>query len=641
MRNKLFFILLFALGVWGVQLSSGEESYTSQAEKDLQALEQELLGETENQVRETEKKQKTEQVYDQEIGVSEEFLKAVENLTPLEDKEDIHTFTAKLEALATPRSRGIRILVLRDAQKRPFEKLSNREATLSRKWYDAPKAVISVQPEWVKYYVENVAPKIDAFLRPLAIKVYETSNAFKIHRSDALGSYIDWTSPAWRDQFKDIPKDCCYYCIHIPEHLNECDPEYKGDAIHIRTVMFCLPAPYSVHIANSQHESVYWHVYDKDHKHLCTVDNSKINAYGRDGTWDVTVGNPERLPGKSVSWLMGNQISYTVLDSAWCYLAEKNTYGGSMVTFRPAEECFPELKKSQESDTATGSALQSLEEQVEKDRAGEPMKEVSFFEDLKNHFVFYSFVFLLIVSVPYMIVMLVVEAFQRYLMLDLPEDYDRAADDGAELRPEVQELIDIYNSLPRAKQNESDEELPIFVDRKQAKSFTKQLVATAALPDLTNAEKYELNRLGRLRNELCTRDICGSSRLFIISIVYSIGVWYFFDSYVFFGLPVYYLLTLLCPTYILAHGEPKLLTGIRNMLRGLAFVSSIFAANAASQRFATVYTDGRGNFYTSTDEGVAHLGIAIAILIAVLIFLPLLILIDGLCNFFRNYVLPK
>lgn len=639
MRNKIFITLLCALGMWGGQISSGEESYTSQAEKDLQALEQELLGDAMNEVDETEKRQQPAQVYDQEIGVSEEFLKAVENLTPLEDKEDIHAFTAKLKALATPRSRGIRIRVLQDAQKRPFEQLSSNEANLSRTWYDAPKVVISVQPEWVKYYVEAVAPKIDAFFRPLATSVYEASNAVKLYQSDDEGTYIDWRSVSSSNQFKNIPKNCCYYCLHIPERLNEYEPEYKGDEIHIRTVVYCLPNPYHANISNSQHESVYWHVYDKDHKHLCTIDNSK--SYGYDGTWSVIVGDTGRIPGCSFSWLLGNHISYPVFRRAWCYMKEGDTYGGSLVTFRPAEECFPELKKSQNSGDATSSELQNLEKQVEKDRAEAPVEEVSFFEDLINHFVLYTFIFLLIVSVPYMIVTLIVEAFQRYLSLDLPEDYDRAADDGTELRAEVRELIDIYNSLPKAKQNESEEVLPVFVDRKQAKAFTKQLVATASLPDLTNAEKYELNRLGRLRNELCTRAVCGSTRLFIISIIYAIGVWYFFDSYMFFAIPVYYMLTLMCPTYILAHGEPKLLTGIRNMMRGIAFVSSIFAANAASQRFATVYTDGRGNFFTNTDEGVAHLGIAIGVLIVVLIFLPLLILADGLCNFFRNYVLSK
>ena len=626
MHNRFFLTVFFAVGVLVCALVAHGGAYASEAEDDLEKLEQELLGKTPAAQTDEAPSPARDSAWDdrdRKVNISQEFIRAVENLRPIEDKEDIGAFQRRLGALLVPRSKGLELRVLRDVRKRPFSELSPAAAKISTKWYDRPLVVVGVQQEWVKYYAHTVAPKIDAFLRPLAVKVVESSGAYNLIRSQREGHegevYIGWETGPWREPTEEAPAGCSYYYLQIPEDINEFSPDYKGDVVHLRFVMYCLPRPFSMKKGICEpFEEVYWHVYNPSHNHLATV--GRKEGFNRNiiKGWDITWGDSSCIPGWSFCWLLGDYITVPVFEHD-IYLKEKDTYGGSLISFRSAEECFPELQIKN----------------GEWDKLKDP-QEASFWEKLPR----YLFLLLLIGSAPYMLVVLVLEAFQRHLELPMPESADFAASEGAELRAEVQELVSRYNSLPCAQLRESEETMPVFTDRKQARDFTKKLAAASALPDLTPAEISEINRLGKLRNDLCCRDICGSVRLLFISIIYSIGVWYFFDTYLYFAMPVYYLFTLLCPVYILAHGEPKVLTGIRNMLRGLGVVSAIFAANAASQRFVTKYTDGK-NIYVDTDEGVAHIGIAIGILIMVLIFFPLFVLLDGLCNFIRNYLLPK
>lgn len=628
MRNNIFLATVVSLSLLVASLSFGEDSYSSQTEKDLQALEQELLGapmSSSTTPPSTELIPPTEE--DLRINTSQEFIQAVENLIPLQDKEDLETFHRRLGALATPGARGIEIRVLKEAQKRPFSTLSAQEAAKSKKWYNHPVTVVAVQKEWVEYYTHTVAPKLDAFLRPLAAHVLETSGPCQLKREPNGKISVQLQTGPLSETCRDAPNGYSYYYVLTPEDTNEFDPEYKGDVVHFRYTLYCLPSAFAMRSDfKAQSAEVYWHVYDQNRQHLFTASSSQARSTA--STW-ATTSSFECC--WSIAWLLNGNIATPVLEGIFddrdpfcIYLNNQQEYGGSLVSFRNAEECFPELK-------------------IKNDKYSDlkDPKPTTFIEGLFDNIPSTIFLILLIGSAPYMLVVLVMEYLKKYKELPLPEDYDREADAGAELRAEIQELISIRDNLPRIEQTEGGESLPVFNDRKEANNFTKLLAEAAALPDLTNAEKYELNLLGWLRNELFKRRICGSVRLLMVAIVYAIAIWYFFDSYAFIALPIYYLFTLQCPTYILAHGEPKLLTGIRNMLRGVAFVSSLFAANAASQRFVTVYTDGRGNFYSDSDEGLAHIGIALGILLMVLIFFPLLILIDGLCNFFRNYVLPK
>ena len=618
MIRKLLIACAFALAT-GSMVCSGSDNAPTQAEKDLIELEKELLNTSDGTAA---GKGAVCPEADVTVETSSAFKQAVDDLVPLENSEDIEAFHARLGALFAHQARGVVIRTLEEAQKRPFTDLSAKEAQKSKDWYRHPKAVLAISPEWVKYYAETVVPKVDAFLRPLATKVVEIDEEYKLCRNEKTGAVeVDWSSSVWRQYTSDLPRDCRYYYQLVPKQLEEYEPSYQGKVIHTRLIIYCLPSPYglpdlSVHVDSLQ---IFWHVYDTQRKHIYSIDSH----YSRRTDW----GDYDRIPGLALNWMVGdNYLALPLLEDSEIYLGKDNTYGGSFVSLKNAETYFPELK--QETRAQGGGEVIQV-------GAWDWLKAL-----LSNP---YSLILTILVvgSVPYMIVTLVLEYRKRYIAIPLPEDYDRAADSDATLRAEVQELIDMRNAMETVEQRDTTERLPIFSDRKEANTFTGLLQKAAALSDLTNAEKYELNRLGYLRNDLCRRNLNGSVKLLIVAVIYAVVVWWLFSFYALIALPIYYLLTLLCPTYILAREEPKLLRGIRNMLRGLAFVSSLFASSVASQRFVTVYTDGYGNYYTNSDEGSAHVAIALGILIMVLLFIPLLILIDGLCNFFRNYVLSK
>lgn len=277
-----------------------------------------------------------------------DFSRLVESLTPLANKEDVAEFNKKLEALKdTIRPRGL-LVITQPAEKRDFSTLSAEEARAGGSWYSAPESYLTLDPEWISYFANTVTPKLDALLRPLAVKVLESDETLTITKTSGGSLTVRLGDDKVSDLLKTIPRNADYaffYCW-TPTRPEEFRNLKEGRAIHTRFTLYCLPKPYAVNQSYKvNYINVFMHLYDSEKR---LIPGKKQRVY--DMTWTPGVTNSAYKPGWGLSWAFRsrNGILYVALrmpelrgkytDSF--HVPADRTYGGIIATFRKANECF-------------------------------------------------------------------------------------------------------------------------------------------------------------------------------------------------------------------------------------------------------------------------------------------------------------
>lgn len=564
---------------------------------------------------------------DKIIDTSEEFRLAIAQLTPLEDRYDTAAFREKIISLTETYARALELHEIVPTRKLDFTELDPQEATISKNWYTGPTVDAALRPEWIQYYAKTVVPKLDAFWRPLAIKVVETKESFPVRADEAGNPYVHVANGNWSEEISSIQNnEYSFFYYLVPEDPDAFAKAKPGSQVNMRFAMFCLPKAFALEFDHkADMPDATWYIYDQNKHYLgsCAY-NSPKSTTAR--TLKRHYGNPNFKPGWGLAWLLNDNLAVRVYEGGrFCVNADKQ-YGGSFVSFRGSRECFPELKLEDERKEA-----QLRAEREERNKPGIFIWTLS----ILMHIVFIGW----IAATPYMIYILWKEKKRKVEPLPLPDGY--AVGDEIIIRDEfVQRVKDFYANLSTLTDDDGNENHIVPTSKEADKGYG--LVAEMrALPDLTGDEISTINDILAILNSQTKRVRNGSILLPILAVGFAVFNVWLLHLYVWILLPVFYWLSLQCPLYKVVQPEPGWLSGLRKMLRGVGAVGALFAADLANNKYTTIYRDSYGRLYRDSNEGMYNLGFALFIYAVLLMLLPIFIIVDGLCNFLRNYILPQ
>lgn len=287
-----------------------------------------------------------------EHGDNPQFRELVDQLTPLQDKEDIATFRQTLTQLQAAFRPKTILHLTQEAQKKSIHDLSSKEASQGGTWYTGPRVVARLDPDWVAYYSDTVIPKLDAFLRPLATHVYETDIAFEIKKDSQDCLIIHTGSNLQYSRFMSSIKkssNYSYFFCYKPLAPKEFANPKEGRVVRMHLSVFCLPAAYNINTPNKSLDyTVHAHIFDAQNKYISSFpENSMSQASLMTGST-----NSHYKPGWGLSWLM--QSPNGIMHIEWrvaayrgdsrrpisIHVPEGKTFGGVIVTFRPYYDCF-------------------------------------------------------------------------------------------------------------------------------------------------------------------------------------------------------------------------------------------------------------------------------------------------------------
>lgn len=564
---------------------------------------------------------------DRFIDTSEEFRRAVEELTPLEDPQDTEAFLAKLNTLTASYARALELKVVKPSRKLDFNELSPKEVAISKEWYTAPVANAVVRPEWIQYYCQVLVPKLDALWRPLALKVVEGKESYPVVADRHGLPQVVWNNPAWYRATSNIRNgDYSFFYYLVPEDPIAFAKAKPGSKVVMRHAMFCLPPAFATDPGTKgDMPEAWWYIRDKNNSYLGErAYDSPQSTSAR--TSRRNYGSASQKAGWSPALLLGNNLAVRVFEGGRFPIEKGKQYGGDFVSFRRSWECFPELKKEHELRVAE-----------EAHRRAEENKPGIF------SWVIHIFLGIVVIgsfaSLPYMIFVLWTEHKRRLEPMPLPEGYSAAGPLTA--RPEIEAQLDELREHLATISDDEGNEVHYLTSKTYVDKAYKLVAHMRSLPDLTGDEIVIANEWLDMLNAQTRRVLNGSVKLPVIALLFAVINVVFAENFYWVLIPIFYWLSLRCPLYKVVQPEQGWLTGLRKMLRGVGAVGSMFAADLASDKYATIYRDSYGRLYKDADSGLYSLAIALVIYAVLIALIPLFIMIDGLCNFLRNYILPQ
>lgn len=293
------------------------------------------------------------------MDTSAEFRQVIQDFAPPENKDDAEGFRAALAKLTSARAVATELKLVREAHLPAILPYGDTYE------YQPPTVCLAVAPGWIDYYTRTVAPKLDAFFRPLAVSVLETDEVMYITRKS--GSILFQLNPLknkWRKLLKSAPKGCCYYRCWVPESPDEWKELKEGLNVRMKLRLYCLPAaftpPEPPAADTVDGTPCYWHTYDKEGNYISSHNPVPLQGV----SWQRCVGDAHDANGWSFGWLLDDNLTteahptFTPLP-----MPKKIAFGGSRVTLADQYASFPGLREKEEAE-----ALRLKQEQ-EKDAA--------------------------------------------------------------------------------------------------------------------------------------------------------------------------------------------------------------------------------------------------------------------------------
>lgn len=244
------------------------------------------------------------------------------------------------------------------------------------------------------------------------------------------------------------------------------------------------------------------------------------------------------------------------------------------------------------------------------------------------------------------------ESSRKLVLLPAPEGEAESADD-AEV-PQDAPISDFM--LPArawaaevvAQRNENEGTPGLLSTKKQVDSgFAVMHEVYLHAEQMTDADRRLYNSLAQTLNESQKRYPHCSDKLLGLALLAFIGsaaAAYFLTPYflIYTLVVCNYVLCLMCPLYKILRPDPAFVRYLRKFLAVAGGLGFLFADNLLQNKYLTVYRDHLGNLYHDVDDEMAHssmgLGIMIFLGIILVVGLPVFMMVDGACNFIRNYI---
>lgn len=572
------------------------------------------------------------------LETSAAFKKAVEELKPLSSPTDVEGFQAGLKSLLNDCSIGTKIIVHAPAKERPFDTLTPDQAAKSLHWYDGPKVTLDLDGAWVRYYAETVVPRLDAFYRSVAkdVETYDGECIIK-PRSDG-GLVLVWADTSWVRKVNSHEGNYSKFNILTPVHPEDFDRLVPNRRVKVKVTVYYLPkpfsAPYSGYNSRWQSAEVQEHIYDPNGKFLFNIHETY--------KWDL---HYENELGWAYTWGMQWTLSEPVMPKAWFNMEKDLQYGGVLVTFNRKEDCFPELKQ----EKAQAAAKHEEEMHVTVDAGSLTMALLK--DPMGLLLVVCSIIFLF--SLPWMLWTIWCE-YKRRLVL-LPEE-EKSEEELASTESEMNDtLSDFMQPVIDWKENMemyTDEDGREYIAAKATldKGFSLLHEVYRHADKMTDADRHYYNCEAEFLNLSQQRLFNGSERLLllvVLAIVGSVAAAYFWHPLclAYTAVALNYVLCLRCPFYKIERPAPWFVRGLRGLLAGLGIFGATVATHMLETKYVTIYRDNFGNLYRDTEEesATASVGLALYIfmLVVLVIGLPIFMIVDGSCNFLRNYIIQK
>lgn len=167
-----------------------------------------------------------------------------------------------------------------------------------------------------------------------------------------------------------------------------------------------------------------------------------------------------------------------------------------------------------------------------------------------------------------------------------------------------------------------------------------------ATEKMTAADRFYFNRTAEFLNQSQERSFNGSDRLKGLIwrvILGALGAGFYFAPIFFYYIPIalIYSLTLSCPFYKLVVPAPFYVRVLRFLCSCCGICGAIFISTAASTCITTIHKDSMDNeIYREHDQGSGLLPAAFGCVFFI-IALPIIMMLDGLCNFLRNHLIQR
>lgn len=558
---------------------------------------------------------------------SEGFKKAVEALKPLSSPTDVKGFQAGLLSLMQHDCLGVHLTVHEEPKLRPFDSLTPEEAARTTVWYTAPKATMDLNSDWVRYYVATVAPRLDAFYRSAAkeTEVYDVECVMSTLNDGTLA--LDYADTEWMNKVRNHGGDYSLFHMVVPTNPSDIDHLEAGRKIKVKVYMYYLPKAFTEPKGSyRQYNEIHACVYNAKGEYLMSIAKkyeSDLHYSSRDLGW-------------TFAWMMGWKLSIPVMDHAQFSLGEKDEYGGCLLTFRDPEVCFPDLalkKKMKE---------EAVEAEVE--RAKNPIELI----------ILYA---LFLSTAPWMLWCLWKERGRKLPMVDEPEGCKDTVVTIDEFKTELmsdfmQPAVELASRLESLELEEGGT-IDHVPNKEVLDSGFEILHKLHPMAAKMNAhDRFFYNRLAIIFNVSQSREISAPGFLLgiagLMAICSVVGSFLFgFDNLYFAVAACNYVLCVFAPVYKSVMPPSLLIRGLRTMMvnflpGGLKFVSNMYSE---VEKNVTVYRDQHGNLYRDKDESNINTFFAVFLWIAVIcIFIglfPMFMIVDGVCNFIRNYIIRK
>lgn len=485
-------------------------------------------------------------------------------------------------------------------------------------WFTAPKATVAVTSDWVRYYAEKVAPKLDALYRSTGAEA-ETFDVTCVMRRTEKGGYdLDFAESAWVEQVRAHKGNSNVYHMVVP--VNPADFESFEDAKKVQTKVsvYYVPSEYKRDpgLAEQRWPLCCVRVFFYDAQRKCS------DGRGQSHQWAPCYSHA--VLGWSYAWMMGTSLAVPVYDGTGALELDKTTEcAGWLVTLRGEDECFPRPKStnpSRQDETATMWWTYCIP--------------------------FLSFLF-----TPYMIWVLWQEKQRKLQLIPLAAG-ERSADESEPMGEKSAALAEWYASPELWRSNaddESEEPMPhVATKRSLEEGFRLAAAVYDSAADLNAQEAYAYNQAAAFLNVSQQRKVdihpwvccilcVVAVLLLLIGVLFENRVF----LYSFIAVPNLFLCSY-CPLYKRMQEDTSRLGRLRHVFINMFYRVLEGTEKVCDDSHIDVYVDEHGRKWRKKDDVDFHSLMRAAALIlgpiTLLWISPIAFTVWGFGHFYRSYI---
>ncbi len=540
----------------------------------------------------------------------------------------------------------------------PFDQLSGGQSATSLWWYDASGRVdIFQRPESVRFYNEVLFPRYQAFFRKLAKREYTSQVAMKIGQETGYRGRTITTLDICRAVNPILNRENIGDCIILMRTVETSYRDVKpGDSLKVDLSIFEIAPAYAQNIGNASGFTTrsssngdgaicaVLKVEDKQGKSIFRWgEKVDIDTFAHDnGSVYVMAGY-----GMGHVRTTGNTFLKITRHMGEFYISSAKPADGVTISAACMTEGELMGRKTERQIAASKTAGKPVGATQSQSSAGSKEEGMDVFEIVLGG-ILVIILFSAWGSLPYMIWVLMKEKRRCFEPVPLPEGSEATEVNFDNVEPACDELGKFLCDLQTRKVD--GESIPVYTCRQEVDKAYEILARLKTKKDELNTDSLRfMNMCGVGVNEAQMRHFCGSKLGVVIAVVvFAIWGYQFFflwESYLegqlWIALAAIYFLSMRCPAYKMANPQPTYYRVCKSIVKVLGLGSLVAASGMAEGKYATVYQDRAGNLFHSSSEREAGCAMSLFLLILLFVFAPFIMMLNGLCDFIRNYIGSK